>query len=128
MALQASGAITMTQIQAEFGGATPISLSEYYGAATGVPASGAISMSQFYGKSAYHTTSIVKLIPRSKTTGVYTNTSWASTWTTSWISKSGCQGTDVSRTTSVAASRSTATSWTTSWSSTFTTYWLTYWK
>lgn len=119
----------MTQIQAEFGGATPISLSEYYGAATGVPTSGAISMSQFYGKSAYHTTSIVKLIPRSKTTGVYTNTLWTTSWTTSWTSKSGCQpAINLSRTTSVGASRSTATSWTTSWSSAFITYWSTYWK
>lgn len=119
----------MTQIQAEFGGATPISLSEYYGAATGVPTSGAISMSQFYGKSAYHTTSIVNSIPRSKTTGVYTNTLWTTSWTTSWISKSGCEPpSNLSRTTSVGASRSTATSWTTSWSSDIIMYWSTYWK
>lgn len=51
MTLQASGAITLANVQTEFGGANPISLSEYYGADTGVPASGAISMSQFYGKS-----------------------------------------------------------------------------
>lgn len=118
----------MTQIQEEFGGATPISLSEYYGAATGVPTSGAISMSQFYGKSAYHTTSIVNSIPRSKTTGVYTNTLWTTSWTTVWISISNCEGRNLSRTTSVEASRSTATSWTTSWSSDIIMYWSTYWK
>ena len=56
MALQSSGLITLAQIQAEFGGSNPISLSEYYrnGAYvtsnnTSVPTSGAISVSNFYG-------------------------------------------------------------------------------
>lgn len=56
MTLQTSGAIALSQIQTELGGANPISLSEYYrnGAYTyanntSVPTSGAISMSQFYG-------------------------------------------------------------------------------
>lgn len=52
MPLQSSGAISLSQIQAEFGGSNPISLSEYYGAASGIPSSGTISMNQFYGKSA----------------------------------------------------------------------------
>ena len=43
--------MTFTDIQTEFGGSNPISLSEYYGAASGIPSSGAISMNQFYGKS-----------------------------------------------------------------------------
>lgn len=51
MALQSSGTISLLDIQTEFGGANPISLSEYYGADTGVPASGQISLSDFYGKS-----------------------------------------------------------------------------
>ena len=51
MALQTSGAISLTDIQTEFGGNNPISLDEYYGAASGIPSSGAISMNQFYGKS-----------------------------------------------------------------------------
>ena len=52
MALQSSGLITLAQIQAEFGGANPISLSEYWGLATGLPTSGqTISTSNFYGKS-----------------------------------------------------------------------------
>ena len=51
MALPSSGAISLAQIQTEFGGSNPISLSEYYGAASGIPASGAISMSNFHGKS-----------------------------------------------------------------------------
>ena len=58
-ALQSSGAITLAQVQSEFGGSNPISMSEYYrggsyvpshGGTTGIPSSGQISMSQFYGK------------------------------------------------------------------------------
>lgn len=56
MALPSSGSLTLAQIQAEFGGSNPISLSEYYrGGAyvtsnnTSVPTSGAISLSNFYG-------------------------------------------------------------------------------
>ena len=48
MAIQASGVITLQDIQDEFGGSHPISLSEYYGSDT-VPASGQISLSDFYG-------------------------------------------------------------------------------
>jgi len=56
MTLPASGPISFSQIQAEFGGSNPISFSEYYRNGgyvtsnnTGIPTSGAISMSQFYG-------------------------------------------------------------------------------
>lgn len=52
MALQTSGAISLNDIQAEFGGTNPASLSEYYGADTGIPTSGTISMGDFYGASA----------------------------------------------------------------------------
>jgi hypothetical protein len=52
MTLQTSGPISLANIQTEFGGSNPISLSEYYGAASGVPTSGAISLANFYGKSA----------------------------------------------------------------------------
>ena len=51
MALQTSGAISLANIQTEFGGSNPISLSEYYGAAAGVPTSGTINIGHFYGKS-----------------------------------------------------------------------------
>ena len=51
MALQSSGPISNGNVQGEFGGSNPISLSEYYSAATGVPSSGnPISLSDFYGK------------------------------------------------------------------------------
>lgn len=50
MAIQSSGVISFSDVQGEFGGSHPISLTEYYGADTGVPASGTISLSDFYGK------------------------------------------------------------------------------
>ena len=56
MTLQSSGAISLSEIQTEFGGANPISMSEYYrggsyttGNNTSVPTSGEISMTDFYG-------------------------------------------------------------------------------
>ena len=57
-ALAASGALSLgtsagtdRSISAEFGGTTPHALSEYYGADTGVPSSGAIDFSDFHGTS-----------------------------------------------------------------------------
>ena len=52
MTLQSSGAISLANIAAEFGGSAPHSLSEYYLGHSGIPSSGSISMSQFYGTSA----------------------------------------------------------------------------
>lgn len=52
MPLPASGQISISEIQTEFGGSNPISLSEYYAADDGVPASGTISFSDFYGTAA----------------------------------------------------------------------------
>ena len=57
MALQSSGAISLSQIQSEWGGSNPISLSEYYlgSLPTGrtnygsIPSSGAIDFADFYG-------------------------------------------------------------------------------
>jgi hypothetical protein len=56
MALQSSGAISLSDIQDEFGGSNPISLSEYYRDGsyvtsnnTGVPTSGQIQFDDFYG-------------------------------------------------------------------------------
>lgn len=59
MVLQSSGAISLANIQTEFGGANPIGLNEYYlngayttgSGATGVPTSGQISLGSFYSKS-----------------------------------------------------------------------------
>jgi|LWDU01.1.fsa_nt_gi hypothetical protein len=54
MTLQTSGAISLANIQTEFGGSNPISLSEYYGKG-GVTGSGQISIGNFYGTSNYTT-------------------------------------------------------------------------
>lgn len=51
MVLQGSGQITLKDVAGEFGGSTPHNLSEYYAAATGVPGTGPIRLSNFYGKS-----------------------------------------------------------------------------
>ena len=62
MAIPSSGAISLSTIQTEFGGANPISLNEYYAGGTYVPAgtsgtygavpsSGTISIRNFYGTS-----------------------------------------------------------------------------
>lgn len=50
MALQTSGPISLLDIQNEFGGSNPISLSEYYSSDPRLPSSGTISLSNFYGK------------------------------------------------------------------------------
>ena len=63
MAIPSSGPLTLTDIQTEFGGATPTSLNEYYaggsyvpsgtsGTYGAVPSSGQISLQNFYGTSA----------------------------------------------------------------------------
>lgn len=62
MALPTSGPMSLEMIRAEFGGGYPVRLSDYYRggglvpnnpANAGVPASGAISLSHFYGASDY---------------------------------------------------------------------------
>ena len=63
MALPASGAISLNDLQTEFGGTNPISLNEYYRVGslvpnttpnTGIPTSGAITMNNFYGGIAFY--------------------------------------------------------------------------
>lgn len=62
MPLQTSGSISLADIQTEFGGASPTSISEYYKGGTyvpntatnaSVPTSGAISIGNFYGAAAF---------------------------------------------------------------------------
>jgi hypothetical protein len=64
MPLPSSGPLSLSDIQGEFGGSNPISLSEYYaggglvpagttGTYGAVPSSGAISIQNFYGTSAF---------------------------------------------------------------------------
>ena len=56
MAIPSSGTLTFADLQAEFGGSHPISISEYYrdgalvpGNNTNVPTSGAVALSNYYG-------------------------------------------------------------------------------
>lgn len=49
MVLPTTGPLSLNDIQTEFGGTNPIGLNEYYGAASGIPASGTISIGDFYG-------------------------------------------------------------------------------
>lgn len=65
MTLQTSGTIDLSDIETEFGGTTPTSLSEYYSGASfvatgtpGIPSTGAISLSDFYGASNQYAFSI----------------------------------------------------------------------
>lgn len=58
MVLQSSGAISLADIQTEFGGSNPIQMNEYYtggayvdSTATTIPSSGKINLDHFYGKS-----------------------------------------------------------------------------
>jgi hypothetical protein len=74
MALPATGAISLSQIQAEFGGAQPISISEYYrggvnvpavSTTTTIPASGTISFDQFHGEADTAPSLLVSINPTS---------------------------------------------------------------
>lgn len=49
MPLPESGQLSLADIAAEFGGDAPHALSEYYGVSNGIPESGLISLSDFYG-------------------------------------------------------------------------------
>lgn len=51
MGLQTSGEISIVDIATEFEDTAPHALTEFYGAADGIPVSGAITVKQFYGKS-----------------------------------------------------------------------------
>ena len=53
-----AGTASLLDIQGSFGGSNPISLSEYYSAATGVPASGTISVDDFRGKAGFPLTGL----------------------------------------------------------------------
>ena len=81
MALQTSGAISLQDIQNEFGGSHPISLSEYYGVASGIPSSGQISVSQFYGKSGITT--------ERNYNGNYSGGTFHVAWYDTWVGQEG---------------------------------------
>ena len=95
MALQSSGPISLLDIANEFGGSTPHSLSEYYGADSGIPSSGAISIGNFYGasntpwaptQSTTLTSTQSWTVPSGITTVRFTLTgaTFVPTWTSGW--------------------------------------------
>lgn len=59
MSLPISGQISLLSLQNEFGGTNSIEIGEYYGRDAGIPASGTISLNDFYGKSSEWTTYIM---------------------------------------------------------------------
>ena len=84
MAIQGSGAISMTDIVDEFGGSVPHSLSEYYrnggavpGNNTNVPTSGTISMSNFY-----NAVNEIQITISSSTTNYQLSSAFGSNWST----------------------------------------------
>lgn len=50
MTIKSSGSLSFTEITNEFGVASPVSMSNYYGLDEGIPSSGQIKFSDFYGK------------------------------------------------------------------------------
>jgi len=79
MTIKTSGALGMDEVAAEYSGTPPHSIDEYYGA-PGLPTSGPIAFSDFYGKSNLYTTS------RQTSLLTFDDTvdsgSWNTTWTT----------------------------------------------
>lgn len=67
MTLPLSGPISLLDIQNEFGGSNPISISEYYGVAAGIPSSGQISLADFYGASSAPVLSYVTTVGNNDT-------------------------------------------------------------
>lgn len=53
MALQTEGEISVSDVATEFEDTAPHAMSEFYGAAMGVPSSGEISLSDFYGTASF---------------------------------------------------------------------------
>lgn len=83
MALQSSGAISLSDIQTEFGGSNPISLSEYYRGGsyvtsnnTNVPTSGEISVNQFYNAVNQYSLTISANTQEANLYSIATNDGW----------------------------------------------------
>ena len=107
MVLQSTGSITFSQIQTEFGGANPISMSEYYLNASsgyaanvsGIPNTGSeLKCSQFLGKAKYVAPSGSNTVPTAVAT-VFTGTYvWSGGGSTGYEWLTGCSGENLSRT------------------------------
>lgn len=79
MALPSSGPISLLQIATEFGGSAPHSLNEYYGKAAGIPASGTISLANFYGKSNTFTLNITTSVASPNIHALAISAGWSGT-------------------------------------------------
>jgi len=110
MALQSTGAISFSDIVAEFGGVDSHSLSEYHALSglgvSGIPASGEISLSDFHGKSNQVTTSVWVVSGYNSTSWEYWKTVYdggANRWVVgvnlgnSWVYVSSATGLGASR-------------------------------
>jgi hypothetical protein len=104
MPLQSTGAISLANIQTEFGGSDPISINEYYlngiyttgTGATGIPTSGTISLNNFYGKSKV-VTSVVPTAVATSFTGTYTTGPGGGQYGSGYEAITGVSGTNLSR-------------------------------
>jgi hypothetical protein len=104
MVLQSSNAISFSNIQTEFGGINPISLSEYYlnglystgTGAAGIPTSGQISLNNFYGKSKVVSSGVPTAVETSYT-GIYANVFAGGQYGSAYEALSGCAGANLSR-------------------------------
>jgi hypothetical protein len=67
MTLPSSGELSLSMIQAEYGGYNPIGLNEYYGKSSGLPASGRIAVNDFYGETYAPDSDAVTVDPASNT-------------------------------------------------------------
>ncbi len=103
MVLQASGAISFTNVQTEFGGVNPIGINEYYAnsvtgyttGVSGIPNTGvSISLNQFYGKAKPDVATVPTPVATSFT-GTYTTGPGGGNTSLEWIT--GCSGTNLSR-------------------------------
>lgn len=90
MPVKSSGTLSFnTDIVGEFGGTAPHSLSEYYGVDTGVPSSGTIAFSDFYGASDVPApTPSTYYVQNSSATG---NISQVGSWTANFLGNWGYQ-------------------------------------
>ena len=74
-----TGTASLLDIQNEFGGSAPISLSEYYGAAAGVPSSGVISIDDLRGKTNIFTFNITSNQTNANLRTLAVNAGWDGT-------------------------------------------------
>ena len=105
MALQASGQISLNNLQTQFGGTNPISFSEYYlnastlytSGVSGIPNIGTqISLSQFYGKAKIVVASSYPPAPVQTTQGSFGNPWGFGNTSYEWLT--GASGTNLTRT------------------------------